>query len=396
MAVQKQRTGSNPVKVNPDTYQPGTLLRLQQMGRELRLTDQMLSLDVDSLSIVEGGPAPAWTSAEGDAITINVNDMPNLNTRRGIAVWLGTNAHELFHNLYTPRSTSLLMRRVSAAENSTDRGIHRSWNILEDQRIERLGLARYAPWRGYLVAALSHHIPAVHPMAWTLVAGRTWLTDEVRAIARATFVATNGEADAVRCAELIGAYQRLFDPGESDAAEAYDILTEFHGLFGGALPPRGSCGMAGKVAEGEPEQVDDDTVPFPTADEADEDEPDASGDDEGDEGGDEDADGDDGDDGSDADDGDGDDGSGDDESDDDGDGDSDEGDGDADDSDADGGDDADDSDADDGDGDGDGDGDSDESDADDDAEPGDGTSGSERRAVDHRSARRVHRRRARR
>ncbi len=378
-----KRTGTNPVNISRVKH-PTELLRYQRMGRELRVMDQLLSPDIDSVSIIEGGPAPAWTSADGADVTINVSNMPPLNSRRDIAVWLGTNAHELWHNKYSPRADSRLMRRVAAAPRSTDPGIHRCWNVLEDQRIERLGLSRFAAWRGYLIAALAHHIPVSSPNAWTLVAGRTWLSSESRAIARAVFVATNGEADAKRCAELIGAYQRLADPGEDDADEAWLILTEFHGLFGMQIPPRGSCGGAGHVEEGEPETVDDDDVSYPTADEADEyDGDDESGSDDDDGDGDEgDSPGDDADGGSD--------GDGDDDADDDGDGDgdSDEGDGDSDDGDGSGesdeGDDADGDDADgDGDtdgGDGDGTGDDDGGESDDIGdkgdgdEPGDGTS----------------------
>jgi hypothetical protein len=268
-----QRTGSNPVRV--EHADPLVILHLRRMGRHLRLTDQILSYDLDNIVIVDNDTAaPAWTNPDGETITINVRRMPGLGIgadRRAIAVWLGTNAHELFHNLFTPRSGSMLMRRVSAAERSTDRGIHRSWNILEDQRIERLGLARYGAWRGYLIAAMSYHISVTHPSAWTLVAGRTWLGDEARAIARAAFVATNDEASTRYCADLIGAYQRLADPGEADAVEAWQIINEFHSSFGSQLPPKGGCG--GKtIDEGEPEDGDDgESIDIPTADEADED-----------------------------------------------------------------------------------------------------------------------------
>ena len=273
------RTGTNPVLVDAN---PVTLLRLRRAGRELRLTDQILSFDVDSLRIVEerGNPTPAWTSADGSTITINVAAMPNLNTRRNVAVWLGTNAHELFHALYSPRAGSALMRRIYASERSSTPGIHRSWNILEDQRIERYGLGRYGAWRGYLIAALSHHIPVGHEGAWVLVAGRTWLTDEVRAIARGTFVATNGDAAASRAAQLIGAYQRLADPGEDDADEAWEIVSEFHALFGAAIPPKGGCGTR-PIEGGDPEPGDEGTSSIPTADEADDDDGSESDDDEG-------------------------------------------------------------------------------------------------------------------
>jgi hypothetical protein len=382
------RTGTNPVLV--ERANPATLLRLRRMGRTLRMTDQLLTYDLDSLVLVENGTtgAPAWTAPDGSVITIDVSKMPSLYTRKGIAVWLGTNAHELFHNLWSPRSGSVLMRRIGAAERSTSRGIHRSWNILEDQRIERLGLARYGAWTGYLIAALSHHIPVTHEGAWVLVAGRTWLTDEVRAIARGTFAATNGDAAARRAAELIGDYQRLSDPGDDDADEAWAIVNEFHTLFGEAIPPKGGCGTR-PVEGGEPEPGDDGSVSesIPTADEADdEDEDDESDDDEaeggseGDESDDDEAEGFDGDD----DDEDGDEGEGDD-GDDDGDGSGDESESDTDDDDDDDfGSDGDGSD--DGEAEGDGDEADDEADdgmagdngeSSDDGEPGDGTSESD-------------------
>ena len=271
------RTGSNPVDVEGD---PQFVLRLRRMARELRLTDQILSFDLDCVRVVDSGPAPAWTSPDGSTITVNVGKMPGIRGRRGIAVWLGTNAHELFHNLFTPRSDALLMRRIMAAEKSTSSGIHHAWNILEDQRIERLGINRYAAWRGYLVAALAHHIPVTGPNAWLLVAGRTWLGDEARAIARAAFVATNDEGTADYAARLIGAYQRLGDPGDLDANEAYDIVTEFFHAFQMQMPPKGGCG-GGTISEGEPEVTDDEDVSIPTADEADENDDDEGDGDEG-------------------------------------------------------------------------------------------------------------------
>lgn len=289
--MQGKRTGTNPVTFRESNDMlPLTRLRYQRMARELRLTDQILSFDVDSVGITDTGiGAPAWTTADGSSITIDAGMMPPLKTRRQIAVWLGTNAHELFHNLFTPRQDSLLMRRVTAAQKSSDPGIHRSWNVLEDQRIERLGLARFEAWRGYLIAALSHHIPSHSNGAWCLLAGRTWLPDAARATARATFVATNDEASARQVAELIGDYQRLFDPGDDDADEAWRIVYEFHHAFGQNVPPKGGCGGS-TIKSGEPELDDPDDNFYPMADEADEDDGDdesggeAGDDDGGDEG----------------------------------------------------------------------------------------------------------------
>jgi hypothetical protein len=172
MPTPTQRTGKNTVQLN--NVLPSTLLRYQRLARELRLTDQILSVDVDSVTISGTGAAPAWTTLDGSHLTFNSEMMPGIQSRKNIAVWLGTNAHELFHNLFTPRTGSPLMRRVQSAQRSTDPGISRSWNVLEDQRIERLGIDRFVAWRGYLIAALNHHIRVGNdPSAWLLLAGRT-------------------------------------------------------------------------------------------------------------------------------------------------------------------------------------------------------------------------------
>ena len=87
------------------------------MGRTVRLTDQMLSDDIDTLAIVETGSAPAWTEVTGDRITINAGMMPRLTSRTNVAVWLGTNraTNCLFHSiLYPARPRTQLVRRVQS------------------------------------------------------------------------------------------------------------------------------------------------------------------------------------------------------------------------------------------------------------------------------------------
>ena len=232
--MHSHRSGKSTVDVPNLT--PGQLLRLSRLGRELRLTGQILSTDLDSTAIVADGPAPAWTTLDGDAMSFSMKHMPKPTSRVDLGVWLGTFAHELGHNLFSPRSGSELMRRVIAAERSYMRGMAQLANIAEDQRQERLLLARFAPWRTYLTAALGHHLVADSETAWLLMTGRTWLPSNVRADARAKFAAHWGEACAVEVTKLIGDYQHLTDPGDLDAAEAWSILERLHNIFDTAMP----------------------------------------------------------------------------------------------------------------------------------------------------------------
>src|SRR4051812_49867536 len=155
--MRTQRKGDTVIQVqSDDETTPDDIVRLTRLARELRMTDQILSDDLDTLTVVKNGPAPAFTSLEGDHITFALNQMPRPDSRAKVAVWLGTNAHELGHVLFSPRTGSPLMVRVR--DDADFRALAMLHNIVEDQRQERLVLARFAPRRTYLVAALAHHL----------------------------------------------------------------------------------------------------------------------------------------------------------------------------------------------------------------------------------------------
>ena len=261
-----RRKGTTKVTVDLSKFDGWQQLRLTRLARELRLTDQILSDDLDTVTIQQDGPAPAWTTLEGDQVAFAMAKMPFPRTRLDIAVWLGTNAHELGHVLFSPRRDSLLMRRVIQGNEFLMPRLMDLHNIIEDQRQERLILARFSPWRAYLTAALGHHLKADNDSAWLLMAGRTWLADSVRAEAQRRFAASQGTWMADEVAGLIGAYQRLNDPGEYDSEEAWDILARLHDLLGSKIPEVRQCVV---MERGDPDTNDPDAASVPmTADEA--------------------------------------------------------------------------------------------------------------------------------
>lgn len=260
------RAGTTNVSLTlSDGFTPRDILRISRLARELRLTNQILSTDLDTVSVVDTGPAPAWTSLDGDHVSFAAKRMPRLDRRVDVAVWLGTNAHELGHVLFSPRKGSPLMQRIIEGEQLMLKGITQLHNIVEDQREERLMLARFAPWRSYLTAALGFHLKADDMSAWLLMAGRTWLPDKVRAEAQARFVMAWGRATADEVEGLIGDYQRLVDPGDSEADEAWAVLERLHALFEGhmpTLPPtctvmEGGEPDTGEAGEGAPAAADE-------------------------------------------------------------------------------------------------------------------------------------------
>jgi hypothetical protein len=275
----QQRQGASHVEVPKAKLRPAQMIRLHRLARELRLTDQILSTDLDSVSIIDNGPAPAWTSLDGDHVSFALEKMPMPVSRVDLAVWLGTNAHELGHVLFSPRRHSILMRRVIDASQGHMPAIARLHNIVEDQRQERLVLARFAPWRAYLTAALGHHLVADDDSAWLLLAGRTWLPDATRSEARARFAKVYGRPSADEVVTIIGEYQRLTDPGSTESDEAWDLLIRLHDLFDVNVPQPGYPCQPTDGGEPETSEPGDDAPE--TADEADPGEGDGQGDGEG-------------------------------------------------------------------------------------------------------------------
>lgn len=269
------RQGASNVNVPDARITPEGKMRLHRIARELRLTDQILSPDLDTVSIVDSGEAPAWTSLDGDHVTFACSHMPEPVDRLSVAVWLGTNAHELGHVLWSPRTWSPLMQRVIGAEETIHPGVLRIHNVVEDQRQERLLIGQFAPWRAYLTAALAHHLHTDNDGAWVLLAGRTWLPGDVRAEARRRFVIAMGEPAAAAIARIIGGYQSLDDPGEADADTAWALILELHELLGSSglatLPTRVCTVMEGGAPGTTtpvhlPADADADGVPVPDAD----------------------------------------------------------------------------------------------------------------------------------
>jgi len=235
-------------------------LRTQRMGRMLSMTDRILDHQVIDV-VVEKTDAIAYT--DGATIHLSSSMLPSLDTPKGVATWLGANYHELGHVMYTPRNDSPLKQRIKAAGTSYLAGAHSAWNILEDQREERLMIAQFAPLRAYLSLVVVDMIAGDGEAAdtWPLLAGRTWLTDDVRDASRAAFAAAHGETVTAEVAEIIGDFQRLSDTGYTEAEVAFDLVERFTHLListQGTVPPTG-CVFKGTA--GEDEAAGTDAVP---------------------------------------------------------------------------------------------------------------------------------------
>jgi hypothetical protein len=110
-------------------------------------------------------------------------------------------------------------------------GLHHTWNMLEDQRMETAMVAQSRNLgRYYNVIVLTHVLNGdVSPRAYLLLYGRKHVDETVRVQARAAMVAATGEQVVQEAEAIIDAYQAA---GTLD--ELWSCVTRFHKLTGGA------------------------------------------------------------------------------------------------------------------------------------------------------------------
>lgn len=165
--------------------------------------------------------------------------------------------HELSHIIWTPRFTQKPTTDLKKRGNSYE--CLRAMNILEDQRIESLFVARYAPSIPMFTHLVSKHIvqEGDSHTAHLLVHGRKYLPLKVRAICHDNMVAEHGQKAVDEFSALIDEYRTLVFP--TDHARAHDIIVRFVELAnecGMWLPNAGSDGHEDHRT-GRPESVAD-------------------------------------------------------------------------------------------------------------------------------------------
>lgn len=246
-------------------------MRIGSLARELGIAVRVINIGIEALKVRTDGPAPAWT----DFREVNLNRSalpPDVVEPADVAVWAGAAFHELGHTLFSPRPGTRLWDGLDRL-NDRFPGIHRSQNALEDQRQERALIARFRPMRGYLLAIAARLIlravdcsPGRLPEserlanAFPLVVGRVWIPAATRKIVRDAFASQHSEALADAVASVVGEYQMLSDPSETESDRALALVVRFHQLMMQTTgnPPHG-CNPGGNPGgrTGEP-------IPTPT------------------------------------------------------------------------------------------------------------------------------------
>lgn len=142
----------------------------------------------------------------------------------------GLVVHELSHLLFTPRSRTVLAQWVRS------KGFWNAFNILEDNRIENMMVAKMsgiAPWLVHTITVELLKDEYAMKDALPLVWGRKYMPLSVRKAALATWPYPNGN-DVAR---LLDEYIKLNLADTKQTERAKSIIAEFYGLISNATTP---------------------------------------------------------------------------------------------------------------------------------------------------------------
>jgi len=232
-------------------------IRLNTLCRVYEQTDRVLTQDPITVHVVQNGPAPAWS--DGRDIYINKDQITEFDLDELIQI-NGLNYHELAHHLYSPRKGTTIMQWVM--ENDARYGNYiQSINILEDQRIETLLVARYPAIVPYLTKTTVRWLadsPETMSTNYIAVRGRQYLPLELRIAFRDMFIMPELIPVA---AEIIDAYRVLHFPKQYKEAQELiqrfkeEVLDKLFQATGGVGTNGGPsvCGHRQPVALGRPD-----------------------------------------------------------------------------------------------------------------------------------------------
>jgi len=192
-------------------------VRLNSLCRVYEQADRVLTGDPVQVYVMQDGPAPAWS--DGQSIYLNAKEIDEIDLETLTQV-NGLNYHELAHHLYTPRKGTVFMKWV--IEND----MMQAANMLEDQRIETLLVARYPSIAPYLTATIARWLantPQAAVSNYMLVRGRRYLPLEVRQAFRDLFHQPNL---VPVIADIVDQYRVLAFPRDYDKGK--ELIKRFN------------------------------------------------------------------------------------------------------------------------------------------------------------------------
>jgi hypothetical protein len=178
--------------------------------------------------------APSWSDEK--SIYLNPMVINNLDKTSSIIALRGLGLHEAAHIQFTPRKETKLVREIANAE------LYRSFNALEDARIEMAYYVQYSNVADWMTGAVLEHAlklsPAELQFQLPLIWGRKYLHNDIRQHFYDIFPLADIRDEL--CA-LIDEYIRLDVLDSKNYTRAFEIIHRFDELIknGAATRPAG-------------------------------------------------------------------------------------------------------------------------------------------------------------
>lgn len=204
--------------------------RIDALGRVFAKTDRIITgrrevtvrMETTSKNQIK---APGFS--DGQNVTINYDRIPDVSKPVGLVRLMAVNYHELSHLLFTPRDSA--WREQIASE-----GNGWAFNVLEDQRIETLFVAKYRPAAKYFTE-MNVQLFLADPKKWETAMlfthGRRYLPLDVRQQLDDAFA--GDAAMKKRAKRFIDEYRLLAMTSQNDLDRGMVIIQEFQKLIDG-------------------------------------------------------------------------------------------------------------------------------------------------------------------
>lgn len=226
------------------------IIQLGALCRVYEQADRVLTGDPVIVNVMPDGPAPAWS--DGQAIYINQQEITEMDIETLTQV-TGLNYHELAHHFYTPRKGTELIKWV------INEGYMEAANILEDQRIETLLVARYPAVAPYLTATVTRWLAESEEETagvYALVRGRRYLPVELREAYRDVFAFPELIPSII---DIVDQYRTLAFPRDYKRAQLLikrfndEVLKPIRGTMPNMSGGPNQCGHRDPMVKGRPE-----------------------------------------------------------------------------------------------------------------------------------------------
>ncbi|NBW11606.1 MAG: VWA domain-containing protein [Caulobacteraceae bacterium] len=190
----------------------------------------------------------AWS--DGKSITFNGSLIKEIDEKTVCSLH-GLNYHEVAHILFSARAGTKLGKAILNDPRSEE--LRQAFNLLEDNRAEYLLGLKYPSVRPFLTTSVLEYVAdRPHKLGhnWVLLAGRKYLSVELRQLSARMSINLIGESKTAEVYDLVNEYCRLLFPSQYD--RALEILNRIVDILDLEKVDKGGCGSRPMYRNGRP------------------------------------------------------------------------------------------------------------------------------------------------